>query len=191
MHSRPEHLLRVNLMSFINLSARLWYSDHPATTVLKRYKEVCAYRDDPAQTMTHSDFENKSLACVEQLHPEIGGITEKAIEDITFDEQEAVREPLLRIPPMAVLGQTGPEYYFHLVCWNEANSLIEGFQTPYRAARQIANMGFHQPADPFGLIDPLTDLAMRYEDYPDERGDLADEITAVFSGYVRRAPWGA
>ena len=190
VHSRPEHLLRVHLTSFINLCARLWYSDHPVTTVLKRYQEAYAYRDDVSQVMTHSDFENKSVACLEQLYPEIGWVTERSVEDVTFDEQESVREPLLRIPPMALLGEVSPESYFHLVCWNEANSLVEGFETPYRAARQIANMGFHHPADPFGLIDPLADLAMQYEDYPEQRGELAVEITALLSTYLSRAPWG-
>lgn len=190
VHSRPEHLLRVHLASFVNLCARLWYSDHPATTVLRRYQEVCVYRQDATQVMTHSDFENRSIACADQLQPAIGWVTERSVDDISFDEQEAVREPLLRIPPTALLGEAGPENYFHLVCWNAANSLIEGFETPYRAARQIANMGFHQPADPFGLVTPMTDLAMRYEDRPEQRAEIAPEITATLSGYVARAPWG-
>ncbi|HEX2300067.1 MAG TPA: hypothetical protein VHH34_16405 [Pseudonocardiaceae bacterium] len=190
VHSRPEHLLRVHVTSFLNLCARLWYSDHPTTTVLKRYQEVRSCWDDKSQVRTYSDFEDKSLACIEQLHPEIGWVTERPVEDITFDEQESVRGTLLRVPPTVLLGEAGPHSYFQLVCWNEANSLIEGFETPYRAARQIANMGFHHPADPFGLIDPLADLAMRYEDYPEERGRVAEEITAVLSAYVTRAPWG-
>lgn len=190
IHSRPERLLRVHVASFLNLCARLWYSDHPVTTVLKRYQEVCAYRDDTSQLMTHSDFENKSFACVDQLHPDIGWVAGRPVEDITFDEQEQARGPLLRVPPAVLLGEADPESYFHLVCWNEANSLAEGFETPYRAARQIANMGFHQPADPFGLVDPLAGLAMRYEDHPEERGEVADRIGAVLAAYLARAPWG-
>lgn len=190
VHSRHEHLLRVHVASFVNLCARLWYSDHPATTVLTRYQEVCAYRGDMTQLMTHSDFEDKSFACVDQLYAEIGWVTARPIEDIAFDEQEGARGPLLRVPPMVLLGEAGPESYFHLVCWNEANSLIEGFETPYRAARQISNMGFHHPADPFGLVDPLAELAMRYEDCPEEREEVAEEINAALSAFLARAPWG-
>lgn len=189
VHSRPEHLLRANLTSFISLCGRLWYSDHPVTTILKRYHEACAYLDDPSQVKTHSDFENKSIACVEQLRPEIGELAGKPAENISLDEQEDAREPLLRIPPMTLLGEVNPECYFHLVCWNEANSLIEGVQTPYRAARQIANMGFHNAADPYGLVDPLTDLAVRYEDYQDERSETGQEIAALLAVYVTLVPW--
>lgn len=189
VHSHPKRLLRVNLTSFVSLCGRLWYSDHPVTTVLKGYHEVCTYLDDPSQVTTHSDFENKSMACIEQLRPEIGELAGRPTQDIPFDEQEAAREPLLRVPPMTLLREVNPECYFHLVCWNEANSLVEGVQTPYRAARQIANMGFHNPADPYDLIEPLTDLAVRYEDYPDERGETGDEIAALLAAYITRVPW--
>ncbi len=189
VHSLPGRGLRVNLTSFINLCGRLWYHDHPVTTALRRYHEVCTYLGDPAQEKTHTAFEDKSIACVEQLRPEVGEIAKKPAEEIPFDTQESVREPLLRIPPMVLLGEFGPESYFHLVCWNEANSLVEGMQTPYRAARQIANMGFHNPADPYDLIKPLTSLAVRYEDYPEERGKTGAEITAVLAAYLTRAPW--
>lgn len=90
---------------------------------------------------------------------------------------------------MTLLGEVNTECYFHLVCWNEAKSLIEGVQTPYRAARQIANMGFHNPADPYSLIEPLTDLAVRYEDYPDERGEIGEEIAALLAAYITFVPW--
>lgn len=174
IHSRPERLLRVNLTSFVSLCGRLWYSDHPVTTVLKRYHEVCTYLDDPSQVKTHSDFENKSIACVEQLRPEIEELAGTPAENISFDEQEGAREPLLRVPPLTLLGEVNPECYFHLVCWNEANSLMEGVQARYRAARQIANMGFHNPADPYSLVEPLTDLAVRGSSgcaQRDRRGD--------------------
>ncbi len=141
--------------------------------------------------MTHSGFENKSIACVEQLCPELAELAEMSAEDIPFDEQEDARELLLRVPPMTLLGEVNPECYFHLVCWNEANSLVEGVETPYRAARQIANEGFHNPADPYGLIEPLADLAVRYEDHPDERGETGEEIIALLAAYITRVPWSA
>lgn len=189
VHSFPGRGLRVHLTSFISLCGRLWYDDHPVTTVLRRYHEVGVYLDDLSQERVHTDFENKSIICVEQLRPEIGELANKPIEDISLDAQEEAREPLLRIPSTVFFGKADRESYFHLVCWNEANSLVEGMQTPYRAARQIANMGFHNPADPYDLIKPLTNLAVRYEDYPDERGETGAAIVAVLAGYITRAPW--
>lgn len=52
-------------------------------------------------------------------------------------------------------------------------------------------MGFHRPDDPFGLITPLEDLATRYEDQPDQRREIAEEIETVLAGFRARAPWGA
>lgn len=190
LRSRPERLLRVSLTSLINLCARQRYHDDPVIYALEKYQRVCSYLDDPSQARTHSDFETKSIACVMELRAEIGQTADKPLEDISFDEQDALHEPLVRIPPRVILGEVNPDCYFHLICWNQANSLIEGFRTPYLAARAIANMDIHEPADPFGLITPLDELAMRYEDYPDERARIAEEITARLSEFVSRAPWG-
>jgi hypothetical protein len=75
------------------------------------------------------------------------------------------------------------------VCWNEANSLVEGVQTPYRAARHIANEALHEPDDPFGLIAPMTELAERYEDHPASREATAADVRAALSDFLARAPW--
>jgi len=57
------------------------------------------------------------------------------------------------------------------------------------AARGLANMGFFEPDDPFGLIEPLTALALRYEDHPAQREAGTGEITALLTTYLTRAPW--
>jgi hypothetical protein len=78
------------------------------------------------------------------------------------------------------------------VCWNEANSLVEGVQTPYRAARHIANEPFHDPDDPFGRSAssrPMTELAERYEDHPASREATAADVRAALSDFLAEAPW--
>jgi hypothetical protein len=62
-------------------------------------------------------------------------------------------------------------------------------QRPYLAARHIASEDFHEPADRFGLVAPMTELAERYEDRPDERADTAVEIAAELDAFRLRAPW--
>jgi hypothetical protein len=189
VHSWPDRALRVQLTSFVNLCARQWYHDHPVTTVLRRYRDVVSHLADPTQVRTGTDFESRCLSMVEQLRPILGGVAERRSDEVSFDEQEALHEPLLRIPPMAILGEVDEDCYFHLLCWNETNSLAEGVQTPYRAARHIANEGFHEPADPYGLVGPMNELAERYEDRPAERSAAAAEIAAVLDRFRAQAPW--
>ncbi|GAA0926751.1 hypothetical protein [Pseudonocardia zijingensis] len=186
VHSWLDRALRVHLTSFVNLCARQYHHDHPMTTVLRRYREVVTFLDDPRQIRTGSDFETRSLTCIEQLRPLIGELAER---DATFEEEERARDPLLWIPPMTILGEAGPGWPFHLVCWNTANALAEGVETPYRAARHIANEAFHEPDDPFGLIAPMTELAERYEDHPHLREQTADQVRATLFDFVDRAPW--
>lgn len=191
IHARPELRLRVDLTAFVSLAARQWYADHPVTTVLRRYHEVLRRVADPAQLRTGTAFEAAALECVELLRPDLGEPAARPAEEVSFEEQEHLREPLLRVPPLTMLGEVNPDCYYHLVCWNHANSLLEGVQTPYRAARLIANEGFHTPADPYGLLPPLTALAVRYEDRPDERVATAQEIVELLADYVTRVPWAS
>ena len=62
-------------------------------------------------------------------------------------------------------------------------------QRPYLAARHIAAEDFHRPLDRFGLIAPMTDLAARYEDRPDDRAAIGAEIGAQLDSFRARAPW--
>jgi hypothetical protein len=173
----------------VNLCARQWHHDHPMTTVLRRYREAIALLDDPEQLRTGSDFEARSLACIEHLRPRVGSLAERDDSEVSFEEQERARDPLLWIPPMTILGEASSGWPFHLLCWNEANSLAEGVQTPYRAARHIANEGFHEPDDPFDLIAPMTELAERYEDHTSLRERIATEVRSTLSMFLVQAPW--
>jgi hypothetical protein len=189
VHSWSERALRVHLTSFVNLCARQWHHDHPIATALRRYREVIGLVDDPRQLRTASDFETRCLVCVDKLRPLIADVAERDPAEVSFEQLEQARDPLLWIPPMTVLGEASPGWPFNLLCWNEANSLAEGVQTPYRAARHIANEAFHEPDDPFALIGPMTELAERYEDHPGSRETTAAEVRSALSDFLARAPW--
>ena len=96
---------------------------------------------------------------------------------------------LTAVPPLMILGDSGPESHFDLVCWNEANSLAENVQRPYLAARHIASEDVHAPRDRFGLVGPMTELAERYEDRPDEREEIAIDIARELDAFRARGPW--
>lgn len=189
VESRPQWRLRVRLMTLIDLCARLYFDDHPVSVVLKCYRQVDDLRTDAEQARTGTDFEARCLRCVDLLHPMIGPMAARPIEEVPFDEQDGVTADLVSIPPEVVLGQAGPGSQFDLICWNQANALVEGVQRPYRAARAIAAEGFHDPVDVFGLIDPMTELTERYEDQPQARPATAAEIVRVLDAFRAAAPW--
>jgi hypothetical protein len=39
------------------------------------------------------------------------------------------------------------------------------------------------------IVSPLTELAERYEDFPEHRAETAEEITAVLMRFLDAAPW--
>src|SRR5690348_17787494 len=88
VRSWSDRALRVQLTSFVNLCARQWHHDHPMTTVLRRYQEVIVLLDDPHQLRTTSDFETRSIACVEQLRPFIGDLAARDATEVSFEQQE-------------------------------------------------------------------------------------------------------
>jgi hypothetical protein len=184
----PEHRLRATLATFISLCARRRYNDHPVSQTLDAYYDVILSLDDSTQLRTHTDFEERCIVCIEQLRPEIVDFA-KIASSLTLEEEDAALEPLLRIPPLVILGELDDQCYFHMTCWNDANCVVEEVLEPYWAARGIANMGFFEPDDPYGLIEPLTALAERYEDYPAQREVAAAEITTLLTAYLTRVPW--
>lgn len=184
VESWRERALRVQLTVFVDLCARLWFGDHGVSAVLRRFDAVAVLLDDPAQTRTGSDFEARCLGTLDELAPMVSGLSARSL-----DEQDSVRDVLTSIPPWTILGECERESHFDLVCWNEANALAEYVQRPYLAARHIASEDFHQPQDRYGLIAPMTELAERYEDYPDERAALGAEITRELEAFRGRAPW--
>ena len=184
VESWTDRALRVRLTEFVDLSARLWFGDHGVGVVLRCFDSVVELLGEPEQMRTGSDFEARCLEAVRELRPVVGGLS-----GASLDAQDGVLDVLTQIPPLLILGDAGPESHFDLVCWNEANSLAEGVQRPYLAARHIASEDVHAPGDPFGLLPPMVQLAERYEDRPDERAAVAGEIARVLDAFRARAPW--
>ena len=133
---------------------------------------------------TGSDFETRCLGAVYELRPVVTGLSTGS-----SDAQDSVVDVLTRVPPLMILGECDDESHFDLICGNEANALAEGVQRPYLAARHIASEDFHEPVDRFGIVGPMTELAVRYEDRPEERDALALEIARQLDAYRARAPW--
>jgi hypothetical protein len=189
VESWTDRRMRVRLTTLINLCAGLGFDDHPVSTVLRCFGQLESCVSDPAQVRSGSDFEARALACAAGLRPIIGEMSARPIEAVPFDEQDGALEPLLAIPPWTILGEAGPDCYFNLICWNEANALAEGMQRPYRAASRISAEGFHEPTDAFGLVAPMAELTERYEDHPAERDGTAAEIVRVLDDFRAHAPW--
>jgi hypothetical protein len=176
--------LRVELTAFVDVCARLVFDDHPVAWVLRGFALVDSWLGEPGQLRTGSDFEARSLRCVEELRPVVSGMA-----DGSLPEQDDVFMPLVLVPPRVVLGDDGPDSQFNLVCWNQANAVAEGVQRHYRAARGISAVGFHEPVDVFGLIEPMTELTERYEDVPEAREATGAEIMRVLEAFRAAAPW--
>ena len=182
--SWTDRALRVRLTTFVDLAARLWFGDHGPGAVLRSFDSVAALLDDVTQLRTGSDFERRCLSALYELRPVVTGLSTASV-----DAQDSVVDVLTQVPPLMVLGECDDESHFDLVCWNDANALAEGVQRPYLAARHIASEDFHEPADRFGIVDPMTELAVRYEDRPEERDALALEIARQLDAFRARAPW--
>ena len=189
VYSRPGNAFRARLMSFINLSGRLRFYDLAERTVLTEFQEAYSLVEDSTQRRTGTAFERRSIDCLRRLHPVVGAYAAGLPETASVVEEEQLREPLVTTPPTTLLGSAGLEQSFDMVCWNDANCLVEGVTTPWLAARGIANLGYHQPADVYGLVSPLGELAERYEDFPEGRSETAEEITAVLMRFLDVAPW--
>jgi hypothetical protein len=184
LESWTDRRLRVELTALVDVCARLAFNDHAVAWVLKVYALVDFHLDDPGQLRTGTDFEDRCLRCVEELRPIVDGVAERPLA-----EQDDIFMPLVLVPPRVIIGDDGPGSQFNLVCWNQANAVAEGAQRPYRAARGISAMGFHDPVDVFGLIEPMTVLTERYEDVPEAREATAAEIVQALDAFRAAAPW--
>lgn len=187
--AHPENAFRARLMSFVDLCGRLRFFDLPDRAVLLEFREAYALVDDPTQRRTDTGFEHRSIECLRRLHHVVGEYVAGLPDTASVLEEDRLHEPLVTVPPSVLLGSAGREQSFEMVCWNNANCLVEGITTPWLAARGIAHIGYHQPADAYGLVSPLTALTERYEDHPESRAESAEEITAVLTRFLDVAPW--
>lgn len=182
----PDRKLRVALRRFVDTCARL--GDHGSETLVRRVGSVDEWLRDPDQMRTGSDFERRCLSCFEQLRPVLAPFAGRT--------EDAARDELARVVGLAgetvqreLLGRISDDPSFDVVCWNEANCVAESVQRPYLAANLIRLEGGHAPLDRFGLVTPMTELAIRYEDVPQARDEAAAEIVRVLDGFRARAPW--
>ena len=189
VESWTDRRLRVELTALVDVSARLVFNDHPVAWVLRCYALVDSLLDVSGQVRTGTDFEVRCLRFVEELRPIVGEVAARPIEEVPFPEQDDLFLPLVSAPARVILGDDGPDSQFNLVCWNQANAVLEGVQRPYRAARGISAVGFHEPVDVFGLIEPMTVLTERYEDVPEAREATAAEIVRALEAFQAAAPW--
>lgn len=185
----PDRRLRVGLRRLVELTARLRHGDVSVDAVIRQFRQVDGALADPAQYRSGSDFERRSLAAFDQLWNVIGDFAARPDGDVTQAEQDAVRAAVMRIPALAILGDEPLDVAFDLLCWNEANAVAEGVQRPFLAARLVRLEGDHRPADRFGLVLPLTELAIRFEDAPERRTEVDAEINDVLAAFRSRAPW--
>jgi len=190
-HARrhPELRLRLEVADFVVLSARQRYRDVALDRTADQFWTAWFALREPDQHLTHTDFEDRSIACLRRLHPLIDGYAERHPDADPLDVDDGLRRLFVDVPPQVLLGELGPNSSFDLLCWNAANSVAEGVKRPYFAARPVVHAAYHHPADPFGIVAPLTELAERYEDCPDDRPAIAEEITAVLTRFLEVAPW--
>lgn len=83
-----------------------------------------------------------------------------------------------------ILRREDDEAAADVLCWNEANSLLEDVSGPYRCASAISELAFFGAADRYHVIDPLTDLRRRYETKSEARSGLDDDIREISSAFV-------
>jgi hypothetical protein len=184
--ARPERDLRRLLKSLIHQSAALAYDDLHTTSVVETFLLVLARLDDPAQKRTGSLLEQASLECVEQLREPLAAVGEPGV-DLDRDERIA-QEPLLRIPPLVLVGRATRDAYFPMAYWNAIGSCQEGIVSPYSAAGLVIHVGFHRRAEYGEFLNGLEHLRARYEDEPEARRAIAADITDVLDEWLARNP---
>ena len=188
--SWTDRQLGLALCSFVTGCGRQAFSDHSVLVPIRMWKRVDEFVGDSSQRRTGSDFERRCLAAFEQLRPVVEPLAAGLPTDVWLDAYDAAEPMIVDVPVRSILGVSdGPDRHFDLICWNEASALAEGNNTPYFAAGGITSVAIFRPADPFGLLEPLSELRTRYEDEPDSRETTGAEITALLDDFRARAPW--
>lgn len=180
---------RVRTDAFVRLSGRLGFGDVPVRSVLLAYSDVLDHADDPSQARTGTSFEAALGRCVDEVLAAIGHVDKVVADGLSPQEADRFQEPLTSIPPLAVLGSTEPDGYFHLVCITAARSAVEGVGSHYLAVRAIANMSVYRPAEDFGVVAIAERLAIRYEDESERRDDTVREIGIELDRYLQAVPF--
>lgn len=185
-----ELRLRNGLAALVTASGTQGFADHAFASDLDLLDEVSVWVDDARQWRSGTEFERRSLAYLYDFRAKLGATRSRTGGSLSFDDEEVLREETLVDVRRALLGDDGADF-FELVCWNEANSVAEGVRRPYIAASAISSMALHDPNDRYDLIPPLAEARIQYEDQPESRAEVNDEITNRLADYASRAGWPA
>ncbi|MEJ2866749.1 hypothetical protein WCD74_03175 [Actinomycetospora sp. OC33-EN08] len=179
--AHPELALRLAIADLVSGCARQYYADHALSDDLARLDAAHALLDAPGQYHSGTRFETASLETVGLL---VAAIHPRRDDAIDLDAEDELRREVVDVPSRTILGRSDQESPGELLCWNEATCLLESVTVPFRCASAVSGLGFLGAPDRFGLIDPMVDLARRYEAAPDERGKLDDEIRESATTFV-------
>ncbi|TWF94324.1 hypothetical protein [Saccharopolyspora dendranthemae] len=173
--ARPEQALQRALTWFIHGCALLSYADLPTSAVVESFRSVLGCLDDPHQRRGTSRWEQAGVECIAQLRDPLAEVAADPQRHATRDD-EIAGPPLLRIPPLVLVGRTTHHAFFPMACLNAAGSLQEEAIPPYLAVTMICSVGYFEPAEERDLLTETRSLRTRYEDQPSERSSLDDEI---------------
>ena len=180
-----ERALRRALHGFVDACAR--QHDYKFDSMIDCFARVEELLADPGQVRTGTDIERRSLELVDLMRPVLSPFVGRTDDDVPPGVKEATTLAGSTVETV-LMGEAAP--WFDVVCWNEANAVAESVQRPYLAASMIRLESDHDGVvDRFGIVPPLFDLLVRYEDEPDTRDATAAEITAVLDDFRARAPW--
>lgn len=179
--ARPDLSLRHAVVDLVSGCATQYYADHPLGEDLRRLDRAHALMRAGDQRQSGTRFEAASLETVEQLE---GAVRPRRREIDDLDVHEELRSLVIAVPARTILGREDDEASADLLCWNEANCLLEEVTGPYRCAAAISDLAFLGAADRYHVIDPLADLRRRYETDPEARTELDDDIRQVSLEFV-------
>ncbi len=174
--AQPQQALRRTLTWLIHGCALLAYGEG-TSPVVETYRAALALLDDPAQQRTGSVLEHASLDCLNQLQDDAnlaqaaGGPQRHATRD-----EELARPALVQTPPKVLVGYATQDASFRMACFNAAGACLDGVISPHKTTALITSVGYYEPAEERDLLTAMRTLRVRYEDEPDNRATIAEEI---------------
>lgn len=186
---RPQLALRRELTDFIHGCALLSYGDVSGSGLIEPYRKVLALWNEPTQHRTGGRFERMIFDCIEQLR-----VCEPLAEVAANPQRHAVRDDdaaesvFARIPPSVLVGRDTPDAHFPLACLNAAGSLLDDVITSYRASLLITSVGYFEPTEEPELLAAMENLRVRYEDHPQSRLVVGDDITRELRTWFEAVP---
>jgi hypothetical protein len=179
--ARPDLSLRHAVVDLVSGCATQYYADHALSEDLERLDRARGLLHTDDQYRVGSRFETVCLDAVEQL---IDAASPRRERTNDLDVHDDLRRVVVDVPARVILGRNDEEAPGDLLCWNEANCLLEGVTGTYRCASAISVLGFLGASDRYRVVDPLIDLRRRYEADPKARPELDVEIREVSSTFV-------